>query len=245
MAINLIFGASSKQIPWGNASQIIDADIDKWPIIPDEVRGYYCVIKKGLLVKVHAISKPSCFLKIALLVESPHKDEFDEIFNPLCPLNGLSGRRFANNIVGFLEKWFNNSFINDGKYYFEVKIINPIQYQTSLYHFLNGKIAYNRFGNFSYTSIDHSLRDDVWRFLYQKCGLEADFIRRVQVYSPDYIINCCTGRNCYKQFNANKKIKKIRSKAENLKALTRETLRFNGLIKSGSYLECNHPISWS
>lgn len=244
MTINLNFGNFSRTVFWGNASKPIDANIDQWPIVLDENRGYYRIVKDGALVKACVISKPSCFSKIALLVESPHKDEFDGLFNPLCPLNGSSGRRFSNNIIGRLENWFNNSLIKDGTYYVEVRIINPVQYQTSLFHFLNGKIAYNTYGNFSYTSLCSSLRDEVWRFLYQTCNLESDFIIRVRAYAPDYIINCCTGSSCYKQFNINKKIRKAPSNTRKLKALVRETLRVNGLINSGTYLECEHPVRW-
>ena len=244
MTISLNYNNISTQINWGASTGNIIANIDKWPTVSDNIRGYYQVKKTRASIKVRAISKPLYFLKIALLVESPHKDEFDEIFNPISPLNGNSGKKFAKGIIARLGQWFNNANINTGVYNFEIKIINPIQYQTSLYHFLNDKIEYNTYGNFGYNAIDHALRNDVWRFLFERCNLKSNFIDRVKDYSPNYIINCCTGTSCYNHFNANKQIRKMRSGTKNLKALTRESLRSCNLISNVTYLESCHPISW-
>ena len=130
-----------------------------------------------------------------------------------------------------MGKWFiNNTNVNvkiqEGEY-FEVYVMNPVQYQASLYHFLNDMISWNKSGNTTqYTSIDDNLRNDVWEFLFDKCGLNAKFIDRLKAYGPDYIINCCTGGNT----------------SQSLKSIVGNEISKN---LSGAVCQTdNHPRSW-
>ena len=225
------------------STQILTASIDLWPRVFDQTRGYYNISPNASCV----IPQSSSYKRMAIIVESPHKDEFDSNFNPLAPLNGFSGQRFASQILTKLNFWFStNCNFQYSKFLpfdLEIKIFNPIQYQASLYHFLNGKITYNNFGNFMYNSIDSDLRDKVWRCLFHNCGLKTDFINRISSYKPDFIINCCTGSSSYTRFNM--PLRRYRSVLK-LKSNVRSELLNCGIIQTNSqiYLEDTHPLAW-
>ena len=114
--------------------------------------------------------------KIALLLESPHKDEYTPQFTPVGPAQGKTGTNIANKIhhklIGDLSVLQQSL---SPLYDYEVKLINCVQYQCSCYHFLNA------------VSLSHDRKntDQVFRafFKHQK----SDFISRVQNYQTDYI----------------------------------------------------------
>lgn len=229
--IDLHFGGYNKTVTWGSGPAVtpkLVAHIDTWPCVPDQVRGYY-EYKNGVFVKVG--TPRALKYKVALVVESPHKDEFDVAFNPIAPLNGTSGENYNRHITKYMGKWFVNNpnvKIQDGEC-FEVYVMNPVQYQASLYHFLNDMISRNKSGNTTqYTSIDDNLRDKVWEFLFDACGLKTTFIDRLKKYGPDYIINCCTGGN----------------KSQSLKSTVGTEITTNPAWSS-IYQTDNHPSSWS
>ena len=70
------------------------ARITNWPVVNDQIRGYY-TFNNGWI----PTSTSKKFKKLALIVESPHKDEFDLVFNPIAPLNGASGKKFSKFIT--------------------------------------------------------------------------------------------------------------------------------------------------
>lgn len=160
--------------------------------VPDSVIGKmaYCgFCHKWVLGAVHKGNvrgidieqyKPSDNEKVLILVlESPHKDEFDDNLKPILPAQGITGRNIENligtrNFVDFLDK----------EYEYVVLLVNAVQYQTSCYYI---------FGKMS-----HELRDSVFRNLFCSKGLKDDFIKRIKkhaVSSVDNgftIVNCCT-----------------------------------------------------
>lgn len=241
MNIYLHFGGYNKTVTWGSGPAVtpnLVAHIDTWPCVPDQVRGYYEFNGKDFV----PVSKPNHYKRIALIVESPHQSEFDANFCPIAPLNGRSGGKFATNILTKLNLWFAGS-VNNGDC-FEIYIMNPVQYQTSLHHFLNGMIAWEQNNNYGYNKIDKKLRDDVWEFLFVTCGLKTTFISRLQAYGPDYIINCCTGgnNNAYGKFNT---INQVRRGGASLKAYVKnEIIRAFQNQNNVQYLQHKHPISW-
>lgn len=116
---------------------------------------------------------------LILVLESPHKDEFDDNLKPILPAQGITGRNIENltgtrNFVDFLDK----------EYEYVVLLVNAVQYQTSCYYI---------FGKMS-----HELRDSVFRNLFCSKGLKDDFTGRIREYigsSADngfVIVNCCT-----------------------------------------------------
>jgi len=112
--------------------------------------------------------------KIVLILESPHKDEFEkDTFKPLYPASGKTGERistFFNEIVEKVE--IEN--IN------EIIICNPVQWQSSI-HELHKKGLTGEFKD---------LRDKVWCSLWESS--QVDFCNRLRSYNADIIINACT-----------------------------------------------------
>lgn len=249
MPINISYRGQTFQITGTSnifqavATQTLTASIDLWPKVCDQTRGYYKIAPNSSCI----IPRASSCKRMAIIVESPHKDEFDSNFNPLVPLNGVSGIRFASKILPKLNFWFssncNYQWSSCSPFDLEIKIFNPIQYQASLYHFLNGKISYNNFGSFAYNSIDSDLRDKVWRCLFHDCQLKDDFISRLSSYNPDFIINCCTGSSSYTRFNM--PLRRYRSVLK-LKSNVRSELLNCNIIQTTSqkYLEDTHPLAW-
>ena len=226
----------------GNSNQVETANVDLWQIINDQIRGYYSWNGHTWECVPKPVNK--AFIKIALILESPHKDEFDNNFNPLSPLNGTSTRkRFANKITAHLNKWFNNQVVSAGEA-FEIKLINPVQYQTSFYHFLNGNIPYNQpLQTYFYPKIDCKMRNNVWLLLFNQGKLSNDFINRMTLYNPDYIINCCTGKNY--TTGSFLTVSAIKRRVCSLpKATIKQTIRNIQLLQNALYTEDKHPSIW-
>ncbi len=124
---------------------------------------------------------------ILLILESPHKDEYDSNFDPITPANGKTGEGIRDSIEKVLND-INVELIklNKGlidKYY--LIISNPVPYQTSLNYFIGGEL-------------NSDLRNKVWRKIWDKKGKDKYFIKKkfedkIIKYKPDLIINACTG----------------------------------------------------
>jgi hypothetical protein len=132
---------------------------------------------------------------IVLLLESPHKDEFKynyvkhgekkQVISNITgnkPANGNTGVLIEKHILGVLVSNLPAESAN-----YRILIVNPIQYQTSLWAIhrkrLNGKYK--------------SLRNKVWEFLWdyetgETKPFQEDFLKRMKCYNPCYILNCCT-----------------------------------------------------
>ena len=187
--------------------------------------------------------------KIAFVVESPHKSEFTCCFKPIRPLNGVSGERFDAVIFTKLCEWFRNELSE--KTVYEIKIFNPVKYQASLYHYLNNQNPNDRLPQQVHISynFDEDLKNNVWRALFEseKTKCKEDFINDIRSYSPDYIVNSCTGpciENLRKEWSTFDDINYRGGK--NLKALTKSALIDfkKKLPKTVKYREDTHPASW-
>lgn len=145
--------------------------------VQDEVRGYLIYnYPNWSFVGCYQLLSKNNVKRVALILESPHKDEYDSNDNPLRPANGLTGTKINN---GLQKRAFVNALNNNCVY--EVYIINAIQYQTS---------CYSIFGK----SWSRGNRNQVFRALFDqnKGNLEQDFINRITKYNPDIIVNACT-----------------------------------------------------
>ena len=218
-------------------------DIDLWSKVGAHIRCYVKYSNGNFNFCPYATYKAR---KIVILLESPHKNEFDQNFNPLVPLNGRSGKKFDNKIISQLQKWFNGIYISENSI-FEIMLLNPVPYQTSLYHFISNKIPYQPLVGASSTipvfKIDKKVRDKVWRLLFPLPCCENEMIIFLKNYNPDYIINCCTGKSTkYNTFGSLSKVRKTRN-ITSLKIITRISIFTNNLINN-NYLEDAHPVSW-
>jgi hypothetical protein len=119
---------------------------------------------------------------ILLILESPHKDEYDDNFDPIAPANGTTGCAIQCKIKRVLEKIItikNIKLVN--KTYYLI-ISNPVPYQTSLNYFSGG-------------SSTEGIKFDVWKEIWSIKAIKLKFINKIKTYNPDLIINACTGKN--------------------------------------------------
>lgn len=117
--------------------------------------------------------------KLALILESPHKDEYDNNFVPLRPANGKTGIKINTKLN---RRPFITQLSSNADY--EVYIMNPVQLQCSCYY----QFQQN---NIKCTT---SNTQKVFRRLFNATNkrLRHDFIQRLQSYGPDFVINCTT-----------------------------------------------------
>jgi len=147
-------------------------------IISDETRGvvvfdsrndYFLSMEQYLNIKHKKKLK-----RICLLLESPHKDEYDCYNKPIRIANGITGE----NIEKFIcEKLRTSNFSKNFDY--EIYLMNAIQYQTSCYKILGN--------NWTHTNRNH-----VFKLLFDNFNLKEDLLNRIKSLKYDYIINCVT-----------------------------------------------------
>ncbi len=139
---------------------------------------------------------------IVLLVESPHKDEyqFANINYPIAAANGQTGRninKYLSEVLLAIQRILTNAGLNEAEYIkrgSHVIISNPIQFQTSL----------NAIHKKSLRSEWRKLKDNVWKALWNEGEggeggeavpryIQLRFRVRLSTYRPSLIINACTG----------------------------------------------------
>ena len=123
---------------------------------------------------------------IVLLLESPHKDEYidGDITRPKAPARGDSGKNIDRCLATVLLhiQEIEPALIEPGCH---VVISNPIQFQTSL-HAIHGGPPRADNGKWG------TLRNNVWRKLWNEPDIRQCFGTRLGCYYPKVIINACT-----------------------------------------------------
>ena len=113
--------------------------------------------------------------RIVIILESPHKEEYSIDNKMGYPALGITGI----NINKGIEEVINTklSYSMEHNKYYEIILINAIQYQTSL-------------------GIDtNMLRDRTWIYLWLQHNMRDGFIKRIKGYRPNIIVNFCTKGN--------------------------------------------------
>lgn len=130
------------------------------------------------------LQQPPCG-SIVLLLESPHKDEYEynggRIVRHKAPASGSSGSNIDSCLGNVLSGIEEQQLIVPGRH---VIISNPIQFQTSLHAIHEKSVSKSPW---------NKLRDNVWNTLWEEPQIEQDFRERLPTYSPHLIINACTG----------------------------------------------------
>ncbi len=124
---------------------------------------------------------------VVLILESPHRYEYKLVRDvsgesrilPRGPAQGNAGSGIKKHILEIVKS---TNSLTPGTYPF--LIVNPIPYQTSLFHLL-GK-----------TKIDVDLRNEVWIRLWRLKPIRDYFAQRLDHYQPTLIINACTTPAC-------------------------------------------------
>ena len=116
---------------------------------------------------------------IIVLLESPHKDEYDEDFIPIGPAIGMTGRNFYKYFCDYVLVLLNKQgLMLNRKLKYNICFVNPIQYQTSLIYLLRSK------------RINKEIRNNVWIEIFKI--RESEIRDRLNRYNPTYVINGCT-----------------------------------------------------
>ena len=120
-------------------------------------------------------------------MESPHKDEFfyhNRVLKPIAPAQGKTGKCIELHLKDKLNGLLANSqnTVESGEY--QVILMNPIQWQASLYDLYKDA-----------SSMHRVLRDKIWKQIWLLPVVREDFIQRLNMYHPILIINACTGQN--------------------------------------------------
>ncbi len=124
---------------------------------------------------------------IVLVMESPHKDEFfylDGKLQPITPAQGKTGKCIQLSLKDKLNELLAKSHVNISNGEYQVVLMNPIQWQTSLYDLYKDP-----------STMHSRLRDKIWKQLWELPEVRVEFINRLGMYNPILIINACTGRN--------------------------------------------------
>lgn len=162
--------------------------------VQDETRYYFEVKDMKLHKQILVNESVECRIKtIVLLLESPHISEYrynkqTNSIVPIRPANGMKPSEAGGAIENYFDGVIQKIKLSDGRYY--LKIVNPIQYQTSLAS-IHGK---------SLSRYKKTLRNKVWMNIwkYQDDNknfiFQNEFINRIQSYKPYLIINACTSQ---------------------------------------------------
>ena len=118
---------------------------------------------------------------IVLILESPHKDEYTDSFDPIAPAQGTTGDRINKYLCNILLK--NKCEIEKDIY--NVIICNPVQFQASLYTLHDQALS-------SKNTAVGAIRDKVWKAIFDK--EKNNFQQRLVKYNPTIIINACTAK---------------------------------------------------
>lgn len=182
----------------------IKIDISKWPKVQNEIRCRCWYDEKSMCFTTTTCnSGRSQIIKVIIIVESPHANEFTDDFIPIKPLNGKSGTQFDNYICNKMAEWFKG--IENKNAIYEIMIANPIQYQTSLFHFLNNQISFDKLSSWFLKNTNSTIipqynfeakiRNRTWKALFKSpcTRCKYDFLIQIINYWPQYIVNCCTG----------------------------------------------------
>ncbi len=155
---------------------------------------------------------------IAIILESPHKAEFDYSSNndliPISPAQGATGKNIENKLKELLMAIISDhqkDVLQNGSY--KIIIINPIPFQTSLHFFHRRSLSDYHF---------KKLRDKVWQeFWEEDTKYKSNLSENLKRINPSLIINACTS---------------------NLSPLVQKYLENH--FKSKNLISSYHPSAW-
>lgn len=171
------FFETSKKVP----------NVYRGKLIYDKIKGKYNFQEHknkgsytGSRFNDYCISKDKEIPSIVIILESPHRDEYDNDFNPIVPANGRTGKIMKSKIEDIFKNLTDaeGSILKNEEY--RVIIVNPIPYQTSLYELYKERIV-------------KGLRNEVWLACWNNItNIKKDFSKTITDISPIVVLNCCT-----------------------------------------------------
>ena len=131
--------------------------------------------------------RPFC-ATLAVILESPHKDEFDKDFTPLAPAKGQTGRNLDNRLIDVIVSapalGSEPALKTKMACHLPVRIVlcNPVQFQASLYVVHEKRLC---------KDCRDFLKRKVWRALWSQNEIRYDFLERLKHMNPNWILNAC------------------------------------------------------
>jgi len=123
---------------------------------------------------------------VAILLESPHRYEYNERYQPIAPAQGRTGEAIRNHVLTIINNKY-RELLTENEY--RVLIINPIPIQASLF-FLHGQPLKNSY---------KTLRDNVWIGLWKNIPeFKTSLINIINSSNVKLLLNCCTSKLKYK-----------------------------------------------
>ena len=188
MPLTINFNGNTLQtIPYQRATQTIPFISQE--AVPDKQCGYLVYQNAQWDYRIRpTYTRP--IQNLALILESPHKDEYNfqnQMLYPIGPACGKTGKNIQNHLQDVFGP-FNGKYIGkngsfnslNSLFDYRVHWVNPVQYQTSCYHRL------------SMNKMDPALKQKVFRVLYKV--LRFNFYQRLMQINPQYILNACTAK---------------------------------------------------
>ncbi len=115
---------------------------------------------------------------IFLILESPHRDEYDGSMNPRTPAFKRTGANFHNCFIpNALPNLINNGLNLDCKVEYNLCLVNPVPFQASLWNLYSSKLLKN-------------VRNKIWKVLFEET--EKDFLNLINFHRPVHVFNACT-----------------------------------------------------
>lgn len=122
---------------------------------------------------------------LVLLVESPHRSEYDRSHRPRQPLNnGRTRRRIETDLPGVIlqaQRDLGRNF--DGC---DVVLSNPVRFQASLHRLMDKRELRKR--PKGRRGLQRDVRDETWLALFGTPEIRDDFRSRIASYEPALII---------------------------------------------------------
>ncbi len=110
---------------------------------------------------------------LLVILESPHRYEYDDQNKPIGLIMGKSGDNFFSLFASTLEK----SDIKLVNRTYNVILANAVQYQTSC----------------GLNPLNRTIRDANWHDIFDRYGGKEDLKKRIFAIKPRFTINLCTG----------------------------------------------------
>lgn len=153
---------------------------------------------------------------IVIILESPHKYEYNDDFEPIAPAQKTTGKMIKEYLDTLIYYLMSKGMVDLKDEEYRVIICNPVPYQTSLYHIHNIAL-----GNRECGEEIKKIRDDVWNRLFDD-ERQKDFINNINSYNPILFINACT---------------------EKYRERVTRVIKTNETLKDITTVETNHPSS--
>lgn len=153
--------------------------------------------------------------RIVIILESPHRNEYDINSKLGYPALGKTGENINNNLETVINTKLKGKMELDQVY--DIILMNAVQYQTSL-------------------GIDTKVfRDRIWLTLWIENNLRSDFIKRLKKYNPDIILNFCSKGDHTRDFITNITGKDLNKIGKNfIESLDIDNIKFeNDEVKYG------------